>query len=795
MKKRTVALFVALVTSAVAGTSVLSACKLRDEPLTGSMLADFTKGEAETFFASDGWANSEWFNSAWTADNISYEGGKMSLSITENPDGDYTTHNEYFGGEARTYQFFGYGDYEVRMKPSSAVGTVSAFFTCTGDYDIGQDGTPNPWDEIDIEFRGNLKNIVQFNYFVDGVGGHEHEYNLGFDATAEFHEYGFRWTSEYIVWFVDDEPVYKVTASAKNPLPSTPGRILMNHWCGVPDSAGWMGKYEGVSDKTTQYEWVKTSATPVGTIPDDPVIDDTNYEEFAGDWSTIDDIATDFASSTEGLYTVTNDGTSSNITYTDVKASSYQNVKTSVSAYSEGKNWMHIDIANNGEEEVSVRINIRNLTSTINSYGFGDGEVLDTKPNDGTFVYIPAGESVEVEIKYEGVADNFELMIDSARTGSGTYAGDITVSGVKFAVQGEVVIPEEPESHNDGVTINGVNKVFDGDVGGSLYIINTDAENNSMNVTYSGVAGATYKNINAPVKDIASTKNILRAKITNNGTESVTVRGDIISETQVTADTRACNLSATQDGVAVATDLQYGGSTFVIAAGQTVVIEIIYDASKVPSSLQFMIDSSVYGDTATHSGDVTFSEIVFDGEYVPETPEEPDEPGETPSEPQFTNAELTFFSASGYNVAQSGQNVNTIDVTYNGLEDGYCNIGADIATYATDCNTFRVTIKNNGDTQSTVRIDIQGSNKVGKTEACNLSATCTGGSNMYTNTEWGGSFVTIAAGEEVTFTITYEQNGERGTAVHMLIYMDSCDGNFATATGNLTFSGFAFAKV
>lgn len=113
MKKRTVALFVALVTSAVAGTSVLSACKLRDEPLTGSMLADFTKGEAETFFASDGWANSEWFNSAWTADNISYEGGKMSLSITENPDGDYTTHNEYFGGEARTYQFFGYGDYEV----------------------------------------------------------------------------------------------------------------------------------------------------------------------------------------------------------------------------------------------------------------------------------------------------------------------------------------------------------------------------------------------------------------------------------------------------------------------------------------------------------------------------------------------------------------------------------------------------------------------------------------------------------------------------------------------------------
>ena len=103
---------------------------------------------------------------------------------------------------------------------------------------------------------------VQFNYFVDGQGGHEYWYDLGFDASEEFHEYGFRWAEDSITWLVDGKEVYTVTASAENPLPSAPGRILMNYWCGTPDAEGWMGKYE-LSDATADYQWIKTTATGV----------------------------------------------------------------------------------------------------------------------------------------------------------------------------------------------------------------------------------------------------------------------------------------------------------------------------------------------------------------------------------------------------------------------------------------------------------------------------------------------------------------------------------------------------
>ena len=61
---------------------------------------------------------------------------------------------------------------------------------------------------------------------------------------------------------MDGKEVYTVTASADNPLPSTPGRILMNYWCGTPDAEGWMGKYE-LNGTTADYQWVKTSATGV----------------------------------------------------------------------------------------------------------------------------------------------------------------------------------------------------------------------------------------------------------------------------------------------------------------------------------------------------------------------------------------------------------------------------------------------------------------------------------------------------------------------------------------------------
>lgn len=68
-------------------------------------------------------------------------------------------------GEYRSTNNYGYGLYEVSMKPAKNTGIVSSFFTYTGP----AHGTQ--WDEIDIEFLGKDTTKVQFNYFMNGVGG------------------------------------------------------------------------------------------------------------------------------------------------------------------------------------------------------------------------------------------------------------------------------------------------------------------------------------------------------------------------------------------------------------------------------------------------------------------------------------------------------------------------------------------------------------------------------------------------------------------------------------------------
>ncbi len=232
-------------------------------PVDAPMLADFSAGAVDAFFASDGWSNGSVFNVWWKGDMVTYSDHQLHLGIS---DANGEVEQGYYGGEARTGLYYGYGDYIVKMKPAKVDGTASTFFTCTGPYDINAEGNPNPWDEIDIEFLGKDTTGVQFNYFVNGQGGHEHWYDLGFDASEEFHEYGFRWKEDSISWLVDGKEVYTVEASADNPLPSTPGRILMNYWCGTPDAEGWMGKYE-VNDTTADYQWVKTSARGRELVP------------------------------------------------------------------------------------------------------------------------------------------------------------------------------------------------------------------------------------------------------------------------------------------------------------------------------------------------------------------------------------------------------------------------------------------------------------------------------------------------------------------------------------------------
>ena len=204
----------------------------------------FDWDETDKMEKSDGWSNGGMFDCTWSANNVNFSDGKMHLSIHKDGTGGYT------GGEYRTRRAFGYGMYDVSMKPIKNVGVVTSFFTYTGP----SDGTV--WDEIDIEFLGKDTTKVQFNYYTNGVGEHEFLYDLGFDASQSYHQYGFYWDQNSITWYVDKKPVYTATKD----IPKTPGRIMMNVWPGK-NVDEWLGRYNGVTPLTGSYDWISYTKT------------------------------------------------------------------------------------------------------------------------------------------------------------------------------------------------------------------------------------------------------------------------------------------------------------------------------------------------------------------------------------------------------------------------------------------------------------------------------------------------------------------------------------------------------
>ena len=216
--------------------------------LTGFVFAEewnFKNGSPYDFEISNGWENGGMFDVTWRRDNVTFENGNMQLHLTNDPSPAFG--HPYAGGEYRTSGHYGYGFYEVCMKPIKNDGVVSSFFTYTGPFEN------NPWDEIDIEFLGYDTTKVQFNYYTNGVGGNEYLHDLGYDASKEFHTYGFAWYADEIAWFVDGKEVYRAFAS----IPKTPSRIFMNVWAGRNVNE-WLKPFNNKNlPKTAEYKWIK----------------------------------------------------------------------------------------------------------------------------------------------------------------------------------------------------------------------------------------------------------------------------------------------------------------------------------------------------------------------------------------------------------------------------------------------------------------------------------------------------------------------------------------------------------
>lgn len=782
--------------------------ELTDKPLEANKIVDFANGapDASVLFESDGWSNGDVFNVVWKSHNVHYENGIMRLGITEEKANAWLNDAEvefnYTAGEARTENYYHYGDYEVSMKPSANGGTASTFFVCTGPYDL-KDGVPNAHDEIDIEFLGKDTTHVQFNFFVNGVGGNEYMYDLGFDASEEFHTYGFRWLPDSITWFVDGEPVYKVTTDksaeeGKNlrvvdVLPQTAGRMLANYWCGNERAWGWMGAYNGEEkDNGTQYQWIATSAegAPLNPPAQPPV---EGGDEI--DWSAVEPLAPTFETTPE--YTVAIDGNKTNVTYTDVSGSAYKPIEMDITDAVAGKNYVYLKVTNNGTETVNVRVNLFDPTLTGNNQATNISATMNGTPVftdlswGGSFFDIAAGETAELVVNFGVGATKLQLMIDSSRNDATLRSGDVTIEEIKFTAVGDVEVPHkcedadadgkcdgcgadmtveppvvtDPVSGNLNLVLGDFSAKIDGNTSDG-YGVNVN-DDGTISVEYTNIKGNSYKNIWANVSAIAGTKSVFTMKVRNNGTEPAKIRIDIESQTNTSANTTCCNVSATQDGAGVYTDTEWGGSMFVIEAGATATLEVVYDASKLPTNVKIMIDSCQWDDETSHAGSIVISELNFTGEYVPE--EGGDDPKPEP-EVEYNDLYVEYKTENAYTLVSPDTYANSVRVTYTDIaQNSWANINIWVEDKSADCSIFSMKLTNHGAAQVSVWVQMK---DAAGAELINQN-------------------VDIAAGAEETFTFNYE-----GTAQMIFFFVDSThEADAATNAGDITISELKLGKV
>lgn len=190
----------------------------------------FGRFRRDRWQVSHGWRNGKYTVNDWRRSQAKFDDG---LTMTLEPR--LSDRADYAGAELQSRRRFGHGYFEVRMRAAKASGVVSAFFTYTGP-PFG-----DPWNEIDVEILGAKPREVMFTYFRDGKKI-EHIHQLGFDASADFHTYGFDWQPGHVRWYVDGELAHEASPS-ELALPNVNQKLMTSIW-GSETLTEWVGPFD-----------------------------------------------------------------------------------------------------------------------------------------------------------------------------------------------------------------------------------------------------------------------------------------------------------------------------------------------------------------------------------------------------------------------------------------------------------------------------------------------------------------------------------------------------------------------
>ncbi|MCL7028701.1 hypothetical protein MKW94_023367 [Papaver nudicaule] len=100
-------------------------------------------------------------------------------------------------------------------------------------------------DEIDFEFLGNNKRVVQTNHYTEGTGNKEQIHELGFDRIDGFHDYEIKWSKDFIEWSINGKIIRRDDNEKGVELPGKAMFLYASIWDASDiNEGGWTGIYE-----------------------------------------------------------------------------------------------------------------------------------------------------------------------------------------------------------------------------------------------------------------------------------------------------------------------------------------------------------------------------------------------------------------------------------------------------------------------------------------------------------------------------------------------------------------------
>src|SRR5688572_14557959 len=198
-----------------------------------SFFDDFARFNRKRWSISDGWNSGDFQDCTYSRRGLKRVDGALALTLSETP----TAKTPYACTELQTKAEFGYGTYEVKMRPAPGAGSVSAFFVYAG---------PNPQDEIDFEFLGKDLSAVQLNYYAGGKGGNEYLARMPVDPSKTRVLLAFDWLPDTIRWHIDGQLVHEAKRQAGEPFPERPMKIHFSIWNGKAskENDAWLGRFQ-----------------------------------------------------------------------------------------------------------------------------------------------------------------------------------------------------------------------------------------------------------------------------------------------------------------------------------------------------------------------------------------------------------------------------------------------------------------------------------------------------------------------------------------------------------------------